>query len=72
MIQFVAQCLMDLDVEALCGAGYGIRSDERSNSHNGYRDRLWQTRAGDVERCVRAATFRPSWSPGAAEKRWRR
>ncbi len=49
MIQFVAQRLMDLDVEALCGAGYSIRSDERSNSRNGYRDRLWQTRAGDVE-----------------------
>ncbi|MCQ4348686.1 IS256 family transposase [Pseudomonas stutzeri] len=49
MIQFVAQRLMELDVETLCGAGYGIKSDERSNSRNGYRDRLWQTRAGDVE-----------------------
>lgn len=40
---------MDLDVEMRCGAGYGIKSEERSNSRNGYRDRLWQTRAGDVE-----------------------
>lgn len=49
MIQFVAQRLMELDVETRCGAGYGIKSEERSNSRNGYRDRLWQTRAGDVE-----------------------
>ncbi len=45
MIPFVAQRLMDLDVETR----YGIKSEERSNSRNGYRDRLWQTRAGDVE-----------------------
>lgn len=49
MIQFVAQRLMELDVETRCGAGYGIKSEERSNSRNGYRDRLWQTPAGDVE-----------------------
>ncbi|MFC5696276.1 transposase, partial [Pseudomonas sp. GCM10022186] len=49
MIQFVAQRMMELDVEALCGAGFGVKSNERSNSRNGYRDRLWQTRAGDVE-----------------------
>ena len=40
MIQFVAQRLMELDVETRCGAGYGIKSEERSNSRNGYRDRL--------------------------------
>lgn len=49
MIQFVAQRLMELDVEALCGAGYDVKSAERSNSRNGYRERLWQPRAGDVE-----------------------
>jgi putative transposase len=48
MIGFVAQRLMDVDVESLCGAGYGERSAERANSRNGYRDRLWETRAGSV------------------------
>jgi len=38
MIQFVAQRLMDMDVETLCGAGYDIKSLERTNSRNGYRD----------------------------------
>ena len=49
MIQFVAQRLMDLDVETLCGAGYDVKSAERANSRNGYRDRLWDTRAGGID-----------------------
>jgi putative transposase len=49
MIQYVAQRLMDLDVEGLCGAGYGERSPERTNSRNGDRDRVWDTRAGTLE-----------------------
>ena len=49
MIQYVAQRLMEMDVEGLCGAGYGQRSAERANSRNGYRERLWDTRAGAVD-----------------------
>jgi transposase-like protein len=48
MIQYVAQRLMDLDVEGLCGAGYGERSADRTNSRNGYRERAWDTRAGTM------------------------
>jgi transposase-like protein len=49
MIGFAAQRLMELETEALCGAGHGERSDSRVNQRNGYRDRDWQTRAGTVE-----------------------
>ena len=49
MVQFMAQRLMELDVEARCGAGYDEKSPERLNSRNGYRDRVWETRAGSVE-----------------------
>jgi len=49
MIQFVAQRLMEMDVETLCGAGYGERSAERANSRNGYRERVWETRAGAID-----------------------
>ena len=48
MIQFVAQRMMELDVEGLCGAGYDVKSAERLNSRNGFRDRAWETRAGTV------------------------
>ena len=49
MIQYVAQRLMEMDVETLCGAGYGERSAERANSRNGYRERVWETRAGAID-----------------------
>ena len=49
MVQFMAQRLMELDVEGRCGAGYDEKTPERLNSRNGYRDRTWDTRAGSVE-----------------------
>lgn len=39
MISFAAQRLMDIEVEGLCGASFGERSEERVNHRNGYRDR---------------------------------
>jgi transposase-like protein len=49
MIGFTAQRLMELEVEDKTGAGYGEKSAERLVQRNGYRDRLWETRAGTVE-----------------------
>ena len=46
MVQFVAQRLMELDVEARCGAGYDEKSPVRINSRNGYRERASDTRVG--------------------------
>ena len=48
MVQFMAQRLMDIDVEGRCGAGYDEKNPERTNSRNGYRERAWDTRAGSV------------------------
>lgn len=47
-LQFALQRLMDMDVETLCKAPYGERSEERANSRNGYRERALETRAGTV------------------------
>ncbi|UUZ47196.1 transposase [Massilia sp. B-10] len=44
-LQFALQRLMEMDVEALCKAAYGERSEERANSRNGYRERALETRA---------------------------
>jgi transposase-like protein len=48
MVGYVAQRLMELDVEGLCGAAHGERNGERENWRNGYRDRGWETRAGTI------------------------
>lgn len=47
-LQFALQRLMEMDVEALCKAAYGERSEDRANSRNGYRERVLETRAGTV------------------------
>ena len=48
MIGFTAERLMALEVEGLAGAAHGERSPDRVNHRNGYRDRVWETRAGTV------------------------
>ena len=49
MLGFVADRLMALDVDQLCGAGAHERSADRMNHRNGYRTRGWETRAGRVD-----------------------
>jgi putative transposase len=68
MVQFMAQRLMDMDVESLCGAGYDEKSAERLNSRNGFRDRSWETRTGTV--ALKIPKLRQgSYFPGFLEPR---
>jgi hypothetical protein len=46
MVKTFADALMSAEADAICGAPYGQRSDERTNQRNGYRAREWDTRAG--------------------------
>ena len=64
MVRAFAQKMMDAEVEAACGAGYGEVSPNRVNSRNGYRTREWDTRAGTVELAVpklRHGSYFPSF-----------
>ena len=67
-LQHALQRLMEMDVEALCQAAYGERSEERINSRNGYRDRAYETRAGKVD--LKIPKLRSgSYFPGFLEPR---
>ena len=56
--------LMEAEVTAQIGAGLHERSAERTTHRNGYRERAWQTRAGDVALAIprlRSGTYFPSF-----------
>jgi putative transposase len=46
MVTTFAEALMSAEADAVCGAGYGERSEDRKNARNGYGRREWDTRAG--------------------------
>lgn len=64
MIGCVAQRLVDVDVPALCGAGYSERGAQRANPRNRQRERDWETCAGRyrarTRSCATGATSRGS------------
>jgi putative transposase len=64
MVKTFAEALMSAEADAVCGAGYGERSEQRVNSRNGYRQREWDTRAGTVELAIpklRSGSYFPDW-----------
>jgi len=64
MVKVFAEQLMGAEADALCGAGYGERSPDRTNRRNGYRSRPWDTRAGTIALQVpklREGTYFPDW-----------
>src|SRR4029077_18481026 len=68
MIGFAAERLMELEVGAVTGAGYGEKNPLRMAQRNGYRDRDWETRGGSVE--LRIPKLRKgSYFPGFQEPR---
>jgi putative transposase len=64
MVKTFADALMSAEADAICGAPYGQRSEERTNQRNGYRPREWDTRAGTVELAIpklRQGSYFPDW-----------
>jgi putative transposase len=64
MVAAFANALMSADADAICGAEYGQRTDERTNRRNGYRAREWDTRVGTVELAIpklRQGSYFPDW-----------
>jgi putative transposase len=64
MVQTFAEALMGAEADAVCGAGYGERSEDRRNTRNGYRRREWDTRAGSISLAIpklRQGSYFPDW-----------
>ena len=64
LLKTFVEALMGAEADAICGAPYGTRGPERTNSRNGYRPREWDTRAGTMELAIpklRAGSYFPDW-----------
>src|SRR5690349_11135077 len=64
MVTTFAEALMGAEADAVCGAGYGERSEEGTNTRNGYRLRDWDTRAGSIGLAIpklRQGSYFPDW-----------
>lgn len=48
MLAFAAERIMEMEVEGVAGAPKGARSPLRETQRNGYRERIWDTRAGRI------------------------
>ena len=51
-VRVLAEALMQAEVTAQIGAGYGERTAARTTQRNGYRARRWDTRVGTLELAI--------------------
>ena len=64
LLQTMINALLSDDADAVCGADWGQRSDQRTNHRNGYRHRPLDTRVGTIDVAVpklRSGTYFPEW-----------
>jgi transposase-like protein len=64
MVRSFAEELMGAEADVVCGAPYGMVSEDRVNRRNGYRMRRWDTRVGSIDLRIpklRAGSYFPDW-----------
>lgn len=64
VLQATLDSIMGAEIDELCNATYGERSDDRENSRNGYRSRRFDTRVGTIDLAIpklRSGTYFPDW-----------
>jgi len=62
-VELLSQLLMEAEVEHQVGAKKHERTEKRSNYRNGYRQRSWETRVGEIELAIpklRQGSYYPS------------
>ena len=70
-VALVVRELMEAEVVELTGAGRGERSPERVTNLNGYRERTWETRVGEIELQIPRTRSGPAYFPSFLEPRRR-
>ena len=71
-VRFMVAELMEAEVTAIVGAELGERAPERRLTHrNGYRDRTWDTRVGEIELAIPKLRSGPAYFPSFLEPRRR-
>jgi len=68
-VAMVATQLMEAEISAQIGAGRGERSPDRATHRNGYRERLWETRVGEIELAVPRKRSGEAYFPSFLEPR---
>ena len=68
-VAMVARELMEAEIAGEIGAGRGEISPDRLTHRNGYRDRLWETRVGEIELAVPRKRSGGSYFPSFLEPR---
>ena len=64
LVEQTVNAILSEQADAVCGAGWGERSEDRTNQRNGYRERRWDTRAGTIDLAIpklRTGSFFPDW-----------
>lgn len=64
LLKIFVERIMGAEADAMCGAGYRERSEERVNRRNGYRERNWDTRVGTIPLSIprlRQGSYYPDW-----------
>ena len=70
-VGLVVRELMDAEVMQLTGAQRGERSSQRVTHLNGYRERAWETRVGEIELAIPRTRSGPAYFPSFLEPRRR-
>jgi putative transposase len=70
-VGLVVRELMEAEVATLTGAGRGERTPGRVTHLNGYRERAWETRVGEIELQIPRTRSGPAYFPSFLEPRRR-
>jgi putative transposase len=70
-VALVVRELMEAEVAQLTGAGRGERAEGRVTHLNGYRQRAWETRVGEIDLAIPRTRSGPAYFPSFLEPRRR-